>query len=71
MFGSYLLIPNRSDSAVAVVDFDQVVSIEQETFFGTTYRVEWLGDTVWNIEPAGDYVPLYYPARLALYGVIK
>ncbi len=69
MFGPYLLIPNRSDSATAVIEFEQTVTIQQETLANTTYTEEWLGDTVWNIVPAGGRVPLYTPARLAAYGV--
>ena len=68
MLGPYLLIPNRSDSATAVIEFEQAVTIRRETLANTTYTEEWLGDTVWNIVPAGDRVTLYTPARLAAYG---
>jgi hypothetical protein len=66
--GSYLHIPNRSGSATAVVEFEQVVAIRHTSLGCQTYTEEWLGDTLWNILPTGDRIPIYFPARLALYG---
>lgn len=66
--GPYLMIARQKLGSTIVIEFDQEIRIEEETSSGVTYRVEWLGDTVWNITPAGKQVPLYYPARLAMYG---
>ena len=69
MYGPYLLIPNRTSTARVEITFPQTVSLREETLGGVTYREEWVGDTVWNITPAGERVPIYTPSRLALYGV--
>lgn len=69
IFGPYLLIPRQPGPATAVIEFEQVPKVEEETISGVTYRVEWRGDTVWNITPPGERLPIYTPARLALYGV--
>ena len=68
MIGRYLLVPKQEEKALAILEFKQQAVIEEETIAGETYRVEWLGDTVWNITPAGRLAPLYYPARLVMYG---
>lgn len=80
LFGPYVLIPSTAKPATAVIDFKQVELICRETLNGNPaytpgeklkveYTQEWLGDTLWNMVPAGERVPLYFPARLALYGV--
>ncbi len=67
--GSYLHIPKTSGVAKAVVEFEQVVAFRETQLGGQEYTEEWLGDTLWNILPRGERIPLYYPARLALYGM--
>ena len=66
--GNYLLVPQQSEQVTASIEFEQHKSVKDETIAGETYRVEWLGDTVWNMTPAGRFAPLYYPARLMMYG---
>ena len=66
--GNYLWVPKPSGRSTAVIEFKRQIRQETETIAGTTYQVEWLGDTVWNIIPAGKYAPLYYPTRLVMYG---
>jgi hypothetical protein len=41
--------------------------VTEETLGKVTYRIEWIGDTVWSMTPPGKVLPLYYPARLDLY----
>ena len=45
--------------AVAVCRFPVREAQTQETVLGTTYTVNWRGDTVMNISPGGIRVPLY------------
>lgn len=74
MFGPYVLIPRQKSASEISIRFPQKVKTETETIqgfkeaTGKKYRVEWLGDTVWNVTPHGKR-PLFFPARLGLYGV--
>lgn len=68
MFGRYILVPKQARESIVSLTFKQPLHTEEEVIGEDTYRVEWLGDTVLNIEPKGKFAPLYYPARLRLYG---
>jgi hypothetical protein len=74
MIGPYLVIPRQDGAARASIRFPQAITIKEETIQGfkeesaKSYRVQWLGDTVWNVTPQGPN-PLFFPARLSLYGM--
>lgn len=63
----YVGVP-AGDAAVTVeLTWKAEPRIVEETIGKVTYRIEWLGNTVWNMTPAGKVLPLYYPARLDLH----